>query len=90
MLKKNMQIGQAIGRKEMKDLKGGIGPCGTTSIYSYCTNSFNNSSACLSWALSIGAHYSSFNPANCQCCSLTYVYNECYLDGGGGDGTNIP
>jgi hypothetical protein len=72
MLKKNMQIGQAIDRKEMKDLKGGIGPCGPRTLRS-CTYSFSTAAACCDWALGRGADSFSFDTSTCYCCALTFV-----------------
>jgi hypothetical protein len=72
MLKKNIQIGQTIGRKEMKNLKGGYDPCRPRILRS-CNYSFSTAAACSDWAYGTGADSFTFNTSNCYCCAITYV-----------------
>jgi hypothetical protein len=84
MLKKNVQIGQAIGRKEMKNVKGGIDPC-LPRFVRVCTYAYNNANDCCNWALSRGTSDFTFNASNCQCCAITTIEPDygCYNGGGG-------
>jgi hypothetical protein len=75
MFKKNSQLGQKLNAKDLKTVKGGI-ICGEY-IRRRCTYAYTNADACCTWALGQGADDFTFNPTNCQCCALLYMYNPC-------------
>jgi hypothetical protein len=79
MIRKNKNIGQSVSRKEMQQVRGGLGPC-PGGVYRRCTYQFNNANACCDWAFAQGADDFSFNTSTCQCCALFYVDGPCGPD----------
>jgi hypothetical protein len=76
MIRKNKLAGQPVSRTEMKNVRGGIMPCGSGIVRS-CNYNYSNADACCNWAFSQGADDFTFNTSTCQCCALYYVDRPC-------------